>query len=76
LAQAQSELSGIDPRGALRLKQILRLVPVTARCWQNWVRDGFAPPSFKLGATTCWRTADVLAFLDKAANTQAERDSA
>jgi predicted DNA-binding transcriptional regulator AlpA len=49
----------------LRVSQIIRLIPISATTWQNWVNRGIAPkPSLKTGGSTLWRRADIRAFID------------
>ena len=66
--QAQLE---IDPQSLLRLRQVLRLIPVSASTWWNGVRVGRFPRPVKLGPhTTAWRARDVLDLIDSLAPTE------
>lgn len=57
----------INPQALLRLPQVLELIPVSRSAWWAGVRAGRYPQPVKLGpATTCWRAADILAFVDGA----------
>lgn len=41
------------------------LIPIGRSTWWQWVRDGKAPPSLKLGKrTTAWRSSDISALID------------
>jgi prophage regulatory protein len=41
------------------------LIPIGKSTWWQWVRDGKAPPSVKLGPrTTAWKSADISALID------------
>ena len=51
----------------LRLKDVLKIVPVSKSTWWSWCSRGIAPASIKLSEkTTCWRLSDIMAFIDKA----------
>lgn len=51
----------------LRLKEVLKIVPVSASTWWSWCSQGIAPASIKLSErTTCWRLSDVMTFIEKA----------
>jgi prophage regulatory protein len=66
--QAQPE---IDPQSLIRLRQVLRLIPVSASTWWNGVRIGRFPRPVKLGPhTTAWRARDVLDLIDSLARTE------
>jgi prophage regulatory protein len=43
------------------------ILPVSASCWWNWVKTGRAPQPIRLGRTSVWRKADVLAMIEAAA---------
>ena len=59
----------IDPKSLLRLRQVLRLVPVSASTWWNGVRDCRFPKPFKLGPnTTVWRAADIICLIESLTN--------
>ena len=61
------KIEPVDPTALLRLKQVLRLVPIGASTWWLWVRQGKAPASIKLGPhTTAWRARDVLEMIERA----------
>jgi predicted DNA-binding transcriptional regulator AlpA len=52
--------SGLPKTGYVRLNQILQHVPIGRSTWWQWVRDGKAPQSVKLGArTTAWRAEEI-----------------
>lgn len=51
----------------LRLKEVLKIVPVSKSTWWSWYSRGVAPASIKLSEkTTCWRLSDIMAFIEKA----------
>lgn len=54
----------VNPLGLLRLPQVLQLLPISRSSWLAGVKDGRYPQPVKLGATTCWRAADILNFID------------
>lgn len=62
--------------GFLRINQIVgdpkadppipALIPIGRSTWWGWVKIGKAPSPVKLSPrVTCWKTADILALLDK-----------
>ena len=58
-----SEISGL-----LRLKQVLKLIPVSAATWWRGVKSGCYPKPIKLGPrTTCWLASDIQALIDRLA---------
>lgn len=57
----------LEAGGLLRLPQVLALLGVSKSTWWKLVRDGRAPQAVKLGdRCTCWRAADIAAFIEKA----------
>lgn len=53
----------LDPNRLIRLKEVLRIVPVSPSTWWNWVATSRAPAPIRFGArVTCWRYADVIAM--------------
>ena len=67
-SQVDSISTTVDPRGLLRLKQVLKLIPISAASWWNGVRSGKYPKPVKIGPhTTAWRASDVLALIDSLA---------
>ncbi|MGO9605458.1 MAG: helix-turn-helix transcriptional regulator [Candidatus Binataceae bacterium] len=57
--------NGVDPAGLLRLRHVLRLVPVCASTWWAGVRSGRFPAPVKLGPrTTAWRASDILTLIN------------
>ncbi|WP_071592316.1 helix-turn-helix transcriptional regulator [Pseudanabaena sp. PCC 6802] len=50
---------------ALRLRQVLQIVPVSASTWWLGVKTGKFPQPTKLGPrTTVWRLSDIQALID------------
>ena len=59
------EITELPQTGLLRIKQILRFVPVSRSAWWAGVRDGRFPQPVKLGErTTCWRASDIHALIE------------
>lgn len=54
-----------DPNRLIRLREVLKLVPVAASTWWVWVSQGKAPTPIRLGRCTCWRYGDLLALIEK-----------
>jgi len=52
--------------GLLRIKQVLRFVPVSRSNWWQGVREGRYPQPLKLSQrVTCWRAADIRALVER-----------
>lgn len=67
MASIQIE-SQVDPAALLRLRQVLKLVPVSRSTWWSGVKTGRFPQPIKLGPrTTAWRASDVLSLIERAA---------
>jgi predicted DNA-binding transcriptional regulator AlpA len=59
------EQEALDPRAALRLKQVLKIYPVSEGTWRRGVREGRYPRPIKIAArAVAWRAADILALLE------------
>ena len=58
--------SNISQKGFLRLHQVLELVPVGKSTWWAGCKTGRFPRPIKIGLrASAWRTADILALLEK-----------
>jgi prophage regulatory protein len=54
-----------DPNRLIRLREVLKLVPVAASTWWQWVATGKAPAPVRLGnRCTCWRYSEIVALAD------------
>jgi prophage regulatory protein len=54
------ELNELPQTGLLRVKQVLRFVPVSRSSWWAGVKAGRFPKPFKLSErVTVWRVADI-----------------
>lgn len=52
--------------GFLRLKQLLRILPVSKSTWYSGIKAGRFPAPVKLGPrTAAWRVEDITALLDR-----------
>ena len=50
----------------MRLKDILKIIPVSRTTWWRGVKSGVFPPSIKLTTrTTVWRNRDIKELLNK-----------
>ncbi len=64
--QTDKPLPPLDPNRLIRLKEVLRIVPVSASTWWNWVATSRAPAPVRLGRRcTCWRYTDVISLADR-----------
>ena len=51
--------------GLLRIKEVLKLIPVSKTTWWNGVKTGRFPQSVKLSSrVTCWRAQDIQQLID------------
>lgn len=59
------EIQELPQTGLLRVKQVLRFVPVSRSNWWAGVKEGKYPQPVKLSErVTCWRAADIRALVD------------
>jgi len=50
----------------LRIKEVLKRVPIGKSSWWKGVKDGRYPKPVKLGTrTTCWRESDINDLINK-----------
>jgi hypothetical protein len=70
-------MNNLPQTGYLRLPQIIGnpkaeppippIIPVSKSTWWNWVKEGKAPQSIKLGQrVTVWRVEDIRAMVEGA----------
>jgi prophage regulatory protein len=65
--QMTTSEASLPPAGFLRLKQVLKLYPVSASTWGAGVKSGRFPKPVKLGPrVTAWRVEDVRALIEAA----------
>ncbi len=63
-----SELQELPKTGLLRIKQVLKFIPVSRSSWWQGVRTGKYPRPIKLGErTTCWKAEDIRALINSEA---------
>lgn len=41
------------------------MVPVSKSTWWKWVATSKAPKPLRLGRITCWRSVDIIAFIEE-----------
>jgi len=62
------EIQELPQSGLLRIKKVLRFVPVSRSAWWQGVKDGRFPQPIKLGErTTCWRASDIRVLIEEGA---------
>lgn len=63
-----------ESAGLLRLKSVLKLVPVSRATWLAGVRSGRYPvPVHPSPGTSAWRKSDISQLLNQMANTKSEK---
>jgi predicted DNA-binding transcriptional regulator AlpA len=68
-SERRQALKETDPQSLLRLRQVLKLIPVSASSWWLGVRSGRFPKPLKLGPrTTVSRAADIICLIDSLTN--------
>jgi len=55
-----------SPKGLLRERQVLELIPISRATLWRWVAGGRFPRPVKLGAITAWPADAVAAFIQDA----------
>jgi len=59
------EIQELPEGGLVRIKQVLKFVPVSRSTWWSGVRDGRFPKPFKLSErVTVWRVSDIRAVVE------------
>ena len=59
------EIQELPQTGLLRVKQVLRFVPVSRSNWWAGVKEGKYPQPVKLSErVTCWRAADIRTLVE------------
>ena len=54
------------PSRLIRLKEVLRLIPISRSTWWEGVRSGKYPAPVKLGdRITCWRLRDICELVQR-----------
>ena len=60
-----SEVIKLPLEGFLRLRDVLRLIPISKSSWWKGVETGRYPKSVKLGPhTTAWRVEDIRRLME------------
>jgi len=59
------EMQEIPTTGLLRIKQVLKFVPVSRSHWWQGVKKHYYPQPVKLSdRVTCWRASDIRALVE------------
>ncbi|MEN6375699.1 MAG: AlpA family phage regulatory protein [Smithella sp.] len=59
------ELQELPQTGLLRIKQVLKFIPVSRSSWWQGVKEGRFPQPIKLSERiTCWRASDIQALAE------------
>lgn len=60
-----TEIQELPQAGLLRIKQVLRFVPVSRSNWWQGVRERRYPQPLKLSErVTCWKASDIRAMIE------------
>jgi len=58
------EVQELPETGLLRIKQVLRFIPVSRSTWWKGVKENRFPKPLKLSQrVTCWRSSDIRAIV-------------
>ena len=69
------DLKHLNPNDYLRLKDVLRLYPVSKSTWWLGIEQGRYPKPFKLSTRiTAWKVSDIQKLLQKASDENALYD--
>ena len=61
-----SEIIKLPLEGFIRLREVLRLIPVSKSSWWAGVKTGRYPRAVKLGPhTTAWRVEDIRRLMEQ-----------
>jgi predicted DNA-binding transcriptional regulator AlpA len=55
----------LNEKRLLKLKDVLKVIPVSKATWWNGVRSGRYPRSVKDGRCTFWRLKDILELINE-----------
>ncbi len=59
------ELTNIPETGLMRIKQVLKFIPVSRSNWWQGVKDGRFPKPLKLSErVTVWKASDIRALIE------------
>jgi predicted DNA-binding transcriptional regulator AlpA len=59
------EIQELPQIGLLRIKQVLRFVPISRSSWWAGVKSGIYPQPLKLSArVTCWKAVDIRSLVE------------
>lgn len=59
------EIQELPQTGLLRIKQVLRFIPVSRSTWWQGVKEGRYPKPLKLSKrVTCWRASEIRAIVE------------
>lgn len=66
-------ISEISFEGFMRLKQVLRVIPVSRSTWYMGVKEGKYPKPIKLGPrSVAWRACDIVALVKELSSQDAQ----
>jgi len=58
----------------LRVKDVLKIIPISRSAWWLGVRKGRYPRPIKLGPrTTCWRLSDILELIEEGVSNEGRK---
>ena len=68
----------MEPKGFLRLPEILKLIPISKSMLSELIKKGEFPKQIKLGTKTAvWKTEDVYSYINRMSvqNVEAEAEN-
>jgi prophage regulatory protein len=71
-----TEQQNLQETGLIRLKEVLRLIPVSRSTWLAGVKAGRFPMPIKLSLrTTAWRFADIRALINDDVQNESKKNN-
>lgn len=52
-------------KGFLRLKDVLKLIPVRTTCWYEGIKTGRFPAPIKMGRMSFWKVEDIERLMEE-----------
>jgi predicted DNA-binding transcriptional regulator AlpA len=63
--------SALPEIALLRLRHVLRIIPISRSAWYAGVKEGRYPAGFKIGRATVWKMEDIRVLVERIGTTRA-----